>query len=148
MIPGSKVMVLSHCYPHTEDRLSGIWLHRVFAGNPYIHIKKSIRGAVLALWRLLKTKQLVIACFLFPAGVIAWLSRKRYILVGVGLDCILVGRHRWLGLLLYPVVRRARAIVFISEHNRRQFENCYGQRFTAKSRVILLPVEELTVGSY
>lgn len=90
--------------------------------------------------RLRRGKGLIIACWVIPAGLLAFLSGRPYIMYCLGLDCFWVERSRLVALLFRPILDRAEVLVFSSSRLRDALNSGYGTRYLAKSRVILLPV--------
>lgn len=132
--------ILTHNYPTPATPTAGIWLQRAF-GDQRVTVIGKWRGWWRG-WRAIRaSRELVVACWMMPAGVLAFLSGRPYVLYAIGLDCFLVQRHAWLAAALRPVAARARLITFASEHARRAFEEAYGDAFAAKSRLVRLPVD-------
>ena len=136
--------ILSHCYPTESTPTAGIWLKRAFGDAPAVLTCKWT-GWISAWRRIRKSDDVIVACWMIPAGIIACLSGKKYILYALGLDCFWVQRHPLVGWLLKPVARRASRITFSSQHLRNAFEAYYGDEFACKSSVVRLPVDEETL---
>jgi hypothetical protein len=134
------VVILTHNYPTAERPNSGIWIKRLWGDKPVVLLGK-FRGLLRAVLRLRRQKGIIVAYWMVPAGVVAWLSGRPYILNCVGLDIFLICRSRVLSALFRPVLNRARSLVFIGSHPMRVFESAYGDRYKHKSHLIYLPVD-------
>jgi hypothetical protein len=133
------MLILTHCYPESPTDNSGIWLKRSFDGFPVMKISKwgMTPRNVAALRR---GKGLIIACWVIPAGFLAYLSGRPYVMYCLGLDCFWVERSRLVALLFRPILDRACKLVFSSRRLHDAMNSGYGDRYLAKSQVIHLPV--------
>ena len=131
------MIVITHCYPDEKDRLSGIWLYRAF--NGFIEVLKISKWGFLnpSTYRQIRQKD-VIACFVIPAGFIARVSSKSYILYCIGLDCFWIQRYKWLAWLCESIFKEARAVVYHSERVRQTINAVYGGKYDGQ--VIHTPV--------
>lgn len=120
------MMVLTHCYPDSRDKLSGVWLHRAFSG--FLEVLKISKWGFLNpfLYRKLWGKRLL-ACFVVPAGFIAWLASKDYILYCIGQECFWIERHWWFAWFCRPIFESASTVVYHSERVRRAITTTYGK---------------------
>lgn len=87
-----------------------------------------------------KGKGLIVAAWIIPSGILAFLSGRPYIVFGLGLDCFWAERHKVIAWLWRPVLNRAVQIVFESQRVYNAIHNAYGDRYTDKMRIIHLPV--------
>jgi hypothetical protein len=133
--------IVTHCYPTPQSPNAGIWLRRVFDGADVVLVGK-LCGWWSAVRRVRDSAGPIVACWIFPAGIIAYLSGRQYVIYGLGLDCFWLSRSRILAWACLPVVSRARRIVFSSDTLRSAFRSAYGSRFDAKLQVIRLPIVE------
>ncbi|MGH8015592.1 MAG: hypothetical protein ACREBV_05330 [Candidatus Zixiibacteriota bacterium] len=134
------LLILTHNYPSPEDPNSGIWIKRLWGDKPVLLIGK-LKGIFGAAMKLRKDKRLIIAYWMFPAGFVAYLSGRPYILNCVGLDIFLICRSKILSLLFRPVLNKALKLVFIGAHPKNVFETAYGDKYKSKSHLIYLPVD-------
>lgn len=133
------MLVLTHCYPENSKDNSGIWLKRAFDGFPRMKISKwgMTPGNLL---KLRKGEGLIVACWVIPAGLLAYLSGRPYIMYCLGLDCFWVKRSKIIAWLFRPILDKACKLVFSSRHLCENLNAGYGERFLDKSQVIHLPV--------
>jgi hypothetical protein len=144
--------ILTHNYPGTKP-FAGIFIknmleliggeHRIighegFSYNPF-----------KLFWYLVKTFSTVVASrgpilafWIYPAGVLAWLCRRRYSLVCVGIDIFSICKSPLYMRLARPVLDRAVSLVFIGEYPMTVFMQAYGDRYKEKSSLIHLPVDQ------
>jgi hypothetical protein len=132
--------ILTHNWPGHPTPNAGIWLKRVFDGSPVITVGKR-RGWFKAWRQARQSLEPVVACWTFPAGLIAFLSGRPYVLYAIGLDVFWMKKSRLFSLLATPILRRARQIVFCSEHGEAAFMSRFGRDYEHKSRIIRFPVE-------
>ena len=131
------MIVLTHCYPTKDDPTSGIWLHRAFGG--FLDVVRIGKWDFLSPKTYLRTyKKDLIACFVIPAGLIALLSAKSYILYCLGRDCFWIERHGWFAWLCEPIFKRAKTVVYHSERVRQCISSAYGDKYYG--RIIPTPV--------
>ena len=135
-----EVIVLTHNYPSPEYPNSGIWIQRLWGETPVMRIGK-LKGLIGAVMKLRSDRRLIIAYWMFPAGLVAYLSGRPYILNCVGLDIFLICRSRILSFLFKPILKKALKLVFIGAHPQNVFEQAYGDEFKSKSHLIYLPVD-------
>lgn len=135
-----EVLILTHNYPTPEFPNSGIWIRRLWGDKPVLLIGK-LKGLVGAVRKLRQEKRLIIAYWMFPAGVVAYLSGRPYILNCVGLDVFLICRSKILSSFFKPILNRALKLVFIGSHPKKVFEEAYGDVYKSKSHLIYLPVD-------
>ena len=144
------VTLVTHNFPKDKTDSSGIFiknlwdlLEREYEVIGHEDFKtKNLLSYMLGVWRRLRQKRnLVVAYWIFPAGVLAYLSRRPYILNCVGLDIFMIRDSKILSWVARPVLKRALALVFIGQYPLTVFEQIYGQRFRAKSQLIHLPVD-------
>ena len=100
-----------------------------------------LKGLIGAVMKLRSDRRLIIAYWMFPAGLVAYLSGRPYILNCVGLDIFLICRCRFLSFLFKPILKKALKLVFIGAHPKNVFEKAYGDEFKSKSHLIYLPVD-------
>ena len=100
-----------------------------------------LKGLIGAVMKLRSDRRLIIAYWMFPAGLVAYLSGRPYILNCVGLDIFLICRSRILSFLFKPILKKALKLVFIGAHPQNVFEQAYGDEFKSKSHLIYLPVD-------
>ncbi len=134
------VLILTHNYPTPEYPNSGIWIKRLWGDRPVMLIGK-LKGLVGAVRKLRKDRRLVIAYWMFPAGLVAYLSGRPYILNCVGLDIFLICRSKLLSFLFRPILNKALKLVFIGAHPQKVFEEAYRDLYKSKSQLIYLPVD-------
>ncbi len=134
------LLILTHNYPTLEYPNSGIWIKRLWGDKPVLLIGK-LKGLIGAVLKLRKDRRLIIAYWMFPAGLVAYLSGRPYILNCVGLDIFLICRSKFLSFLFRPILKKALKLVFIGSHPKRIFEQAYGNEFKSKSHLIYLPVD-------
>lgn len=134
------VLILTHNYPTPDYPNSGIWIKRLWGDTPVLLTGK-LKGIFGAVRRLKQDNRLVIAYWMFPAGLVAYLSGRPYILNCVGLDVFLICRSKILSYLFKPIVNKALKLVFIGSHPKNVFEQAYGDAFKHKSHLIYLPVD-------
>ena len=134
------LIILTHNYPTPEFPNSGIWIKRLWGDTPVLLIGK-LKGLVGAVLKLRNDRRLVIAYWMFPAGLVAYLSGRPYILNCVGLDIFLICRNKLLSLLFKPILKKALKLVFIGAYPKKIFEQAYGDTFKDKSHLIYLPVD-------
>jgi hypothetical protein len=135
-----RVLVLTHCWPESSEDSSGVWLKRAFEGLPVMKIGKWGMFSLKSLVKLRRRQGVIIACWVIPAGVLAYLSGRPYIMYCLGLDCFWAKRHRLVAWLFRPILDKAAKLVFSSRHLRDTMNDPYGDRYTSKSQVIHLPV--------
>jgi len=134
------ILILTHNYPTPEYPNSGIWIKRLWGDKPVMLIGK-LKGLVGAVRKLRQDKRLIIAYWMFPAGLVAYLSGRPYILNCVGLDIFLICRSKLLSFFFRPVLKEALHLVFIGSHPKSVFEKAYGDSYKHKSHLIYLPVD-------
>lgn len=134
------LLILTHNYPTPEYPNSGIWIRRLWGDTPVLLIGK-LKGLIGAIWKLRRDRRLIIAYWMFPAGLVAYLSGRPYILNCVGLDIFLICRLKLLSFLFRPVLGKALKLVFIGAHPKKVFEQAYGDSYKSKSHLIYLPVD-------
>lgn len=100
-----------------------------------------LKGFFSSLRKLRKGKSLIIAYWIFPAGVLAWLSGRPYILNCIGLDIFMICRSTLLSVLFKPVLKKAKALVFIGAHPMKMLHDNYNNAFKDKSHLIYFPVD-------
>lgn len=83
----------------------------------------------------------MIAYWVFPAGIIAYLSRRPYVLNCIGIDVLMICSSGLWARMARPILDRAKALVFIGDYPLRIFEERYGDRYKEKTRLIYLPVD-------
>lgn len=132
------ITLITHCWPTDDKPGSGVWLKRAFPDAATIVISKW-RGWIHG-WVVARRCRLLLACWIIPAGAIAYLSGRPYILYALGLDCFWISRQPIIRWLFTPIVGKAAAIVFSSRTLQNAFEAGYGRRFRSKCRIIRLPV--------
>lgn len=133
------LLILTHNYPSAESPNSGIWIKRLWGDTPYMLIGK-LKGIIGAVLKLRKEERLIIAYWMFPAGFVAYLSGRSYILNCVGLDIFLICRSKILSFFFKPILNKAKKLVFIGSHPKNVFEKAYGDKYKHKSHLIYLPV--------
>lgn len=97
-------------------------------------------GLLRSLLDLRRGRGLIIAYWIFPAGILAWLSGRPYILNCVGLDVFIVCRSKLFSRLARPILDRACKLVFIGGYPMQLLRERYGERYTDKMHLIYLPV--------
>lgn len=135
-----NLLILTHNYPTKESPNSGIWIKRLWGDKPVMLIGK-LKGMLGSLLKLRKETGLIIAYWIFPAGVLAWLSGRPYILNCVGLDIFIMNRSPLISFLVKPILKKAEALVFIGSHPMNLFHKIYKNEFKDKSHLIYLPVD-------
>ena len=133
------MLILTHNYPSDAKDNSGIWIKRLWGDKPVMKIGLGL-GLIRSLMQLRSGKGLIIAYWTFPAGVLAWLSGRPYILNCVGLDVFIMQRHRWVAWLMKPVLNKAVKLVFIGGHPMRIVKAMYDGKYDDKMQLIYLPV--------
>ena len=134
------LLILTHNYPSEQRPNSGIWIKRLWGDKPVMLIGR-FKGLLTALRKLRKGQGTVIAYWMFPAGILADLSGRPYILNCVGLDVFMICPSSILSFLFRPVLNKADKLVFIGGHPKVVFEKRYGDRYKNKSHLIYLPVD-------
>ncbi len=134
------VLILTHNYPTPEYPNSGIWIKRLWGDTPVLLTGK-LKGLIAAVRKLKQDDRLVIAYWMFPAGLVAYLSGRPYILNCVGLDIFLICRSKILSYFFKPILNKALKLVFIGSHPKNVFEQAYGDVYKNKSHLIYLPVD-------
>jgi hypothetical protein len=134
------LLILTHNYPSPESPNSGIWIKRLWGDTPHMLIGK-VKGLLGAVLKLRQEKRLIIAYWMFPAGLVAYLSGRPFILNCVGLDIFIICRSKMLSFFFRPILNRAKKLVFIGSHPKNVFEKAYGDRYKHKSCLIYLPVD-------
>jgi len=140
MIAKKEVLIVTHCYPKDNKDSSGIWLKRAFEKYPVLKIGKYDMFSLNRLKEVKKHNGYLIACWVIPAGILAYLSGKPYIMYCLGLDCFWAKRHWWVALLFRPLLNRAKMLAFSSRHLMETLNAPYGDRYRSKSRVVHLPI--------
>ncbi len=143
------VTILTHNFPKDKTDNSGIFIKQLWdiIGMPYEvvgHVnfsKSNLLGYLITTWRQLRRgKGLIVAYWIYPAGLLAFLSGRRYILNCVGLDIFMVSRSRILAWVAVPVLNKADQLVFIGKYPMTVFNRRFGDRYRHKSHLIHLPV--------
>ena len=133
------LLILTHNYPTEQNPNSGIWIKRLWGDKPVMLIGR-FKGFLTALRKLRQGQGIIIAYWIFPAGILAYLSGRPYILNCVGLDVFMICPSSILSFLFRPVLNKAVKLVFIGGHPKNVFEKRYGSRYKNKSYLIYLPV--------
>ena len=134
------MIVLTHCYPTKDNPTSGIWLFRTFDGMGLVDrvIKIPKWGFLLPTTYKTIFQEHIIACFIIPAGLIAFFSSKSYILYCLGRDCFWIERYKWFAWLCEPIFKRAKTVVYHSERVRQAINSAYNNRYDGQ--IIHTPV--------
>ena len=135
-----NLLILTHNYPTEQSPNSGIWIKRLWGDKPVMLIGR-LKGFLKALRRLRQGQGTIIAYWMFPAGILAFLSGRPYILNCVGLDVFMICPSSILSFLFCPILKKADKLVFIGGHPKIVFEKRYGDRYKDKSHLIYLPVD-------
>ena len=143
------ITILTHNYPKYKSENSGtfirdLWnlidVEREFVG----HLKfrqVNLVSYLIGTWKELRRKKnLIVAYWIYPAGLLAWLSRRPYILNCIGVDIYALGKSKLFALMARPILDRALELVFIGHRPMRIFKEIYGSRYDNKSHLIYLPV--------
>lgn len=129
----TMVVAITHCYPTEENQTSGIWLKRLFENDSLgVHVVVVPKNPLKALkyFRRIREADKIIACWAWPAGCLAWLSRRPYVLYAIGLD-VFMARDSWFWRQIMKIVaRRARRVVFCGEHTQRIYYEIFGDEDT------------------
>ena len=133
------MLILTHNYPSGPKDNSGIWIKRLWEGEEVMKISIGF-GLLRSLRQLRRGKGLIIAYWIIPAGILAWLSGRPYILNCVGLDVFIVCRSRLLSFLFRPILNKACKLIFIGGFPMQLFRDRYGDRYARKMHLIYLPV--------
>lgn len=133
------MLILTHNYPADAKDNSGIWIKRLWHPQPVMKIGKGL-GLFNSLMELRRGKGLIVAYWIFPAGILAWLSGRPYILNCVGLDVFIICRSKLFSRLARPILDRASKLVFIGGHPMKLLHETYGERYVDKMQLIYLPV--------
>jgi hypothetical protein len=136
-----EALLITHCYPENETDNSGIWLKRAFDGLPVMRIGKWGMFSIGNIMKLRRGNGLIISAWIIPAGILAWLSGRPYIILGLGLDCFWAERYKPIAWLWRPVLNRALRLVFESQRVYNSIHNAYGDRYADKMHIIYLPVD-------
>lgn len=134
------VLAITHCYPKDSKDSSGVWLKRAFEKFNVLVIGKWDMFSLKRIMELRKGKGLLIACWVIPAGILAYFSGRPYIMYCLGLDCFWAKRHKIVAWLFRPILDRSVKMTFSSRHLMETMNAAYGDRFLVKSQVIHLPV--------
>lgn len=134
------LLILTHNYPSEQSPNSGIWIRRLWGDKPVMLIGR-FKGFVSALRKLRRGSGTIIAYWMFPAGILAYLSGRPYILNCVGLDVFMICPSSIISFLFRPILNKADKLVFIGGHPKIVFEKRYGDRYKDKSHLIYLPVD-------
>lgn len=134
------LLILTHNYPSEQSPNSGIWIKRLWGDKPVMLIGR-LKGLLTALLKLRSGSGTIIAYWMFPAGILAYLSGRPYILNCVGLDIFMICPSSILSFLFRPILNKADKLVFIGGHPKYVFEKRYGSRYKNKSHLIYLPVD-------
>ncbi|MFZ5980461.1 MAG: hypothetical protein ACOYVF_07490 [Candidatus Zixiibacteriota bacterium] len=144
------ITIVTHNFPKEKTDSSGIFIKNLWdiIDEEYEVIgyedfkSKSLPAYLLANWKKLRRrKNLIVAYWIFPAGILAYLSRRNYILNCVGLDIFMIRDSKLLKWMAKPILARAKELVFIGQHPKNVFERVYGDRYRHKSQLIHLPVD-------
>jgi len=144
------VTLVTHNFPKDKTDSSGIFIKNLWdiIDEEYEVVghedfkSKNLFSYLWGGWRQLRRgKNLIVAYWIFPAGVLAYLSRRPYILNCVGLDIFMIRDSKILSWIARPILSRALELVFIGRHPRAVFEKIYGDRYRSKSQLIHLPVD-------
>ena len=145
------VTVLTHNFPKDKTDSSGVFIKQLWdtigvhyeATGHEEFKRKNLLSYMFGVWRRLRQKKedLIVAYWIIPSGVLAFLSGRPYILNCIGLDIFMITRSRFYSWLTRPVLNRALELVFIGQHPKKVFEERYGERYIAKSHLIYLPVD-------
>jgi hypothetical protein len=144
------VTVLTHNFPRDKTDNSGIFIKQLWdrMGIAYEALgyqdfrKKNLLFYLFGVWRELRRgRGLVIAYWIFPAGLLARLSGRPYILNCIGLDIFMISRSRLLSWVAVPILNRARELVFIGKHPMAVFRKRFGDRYDEKSHLLYFPVD-------
>jgi len=133
------LLILTHNYPADAKDNSGIWIKRLWHPNPVMKIGKGL-GLFKSLLELRRGKELIVAYWIFPAGILSWLSGRPYILNCVGLDIFIICKSKLLIRMARPILDKASKLVFIGGHPMKVLADAYGDRYTDKMHLIYLPV--------
>jgi len=136
----ADLLILTHNYPTPEHPNSGIWIKRLWGDTPVMLVGK-LKGLIGSVMKLRRGKGLIVAYWILPAGLLAYLSGRPYILNCVGLDVFIICRSGILSFLARPILNKAIKLVFIGGHPMNLFEMRYGDAFKKKSHLIYLPVD-------
>lgn len=146
------ITVLTHNFPHAEKPFAGIFIKNMlelvggeyevigYRGFGYNPLKLTLY-LIRTFYTTMRHRTPLLAFWIYPAGVLAWLSGRRYSLVCVGVDIFSIVKRPLFCRLALPVLAKAEELIFIGAYPRQVFESAYGDRFQNKSRLIHLPVE-------
>ncbi len=144
------VTLVTHNFPKDNKDSSGIFIKNLWdlLGVDYEVMghenfkSKSLPSYLYEIRRRLRTKKnLIVAYWIFPAGLLAYLSGRPYILNCVGLDIFMIRDSKILKWIAKPILGRARELVFIGRHPMAVFEGVFGDKYRSKSHLIHLPVD-------
>lgn len=144
------VTILTHNFPTSTTDNSGIFIKQLWdaigmsyevVGHTTFRNNNLLNYIAGARRELKQRKGLIVAYWIFPAGLIAWLSGRPYILNCVGLDIFMIARSRLLSWIAIPILNKARELVFIGKYPMAVFRERFGEKYSHKSRLIYLPVD-------
>lgn len=141
-----KVLVITHCYPKDERDNAGVWIKQLWGDQDssvfdatVLHIPKIPRNIFKWLKEIKKINpDVIVAYWVMPAGVLAFLSGRKYILNIVGTDLYKLAGNRLLRVLLTPVIENADRLVFIGTAPKKMFDDMFGER--QNETLIYLPM--------
>lgn len=139
------VLVITHNYPKNEKDSSGIWIKRLWEGfDKYdvfiMSIPKvpiNIMYYLKQIWKL--NPDIIVAYWMAPAGILAYLSGVKYILNCVGIDVYKVQRSWLWKTAMKPVVDKAETLIFVGNKPMEILTEVYPE-IRWKSKLIYLPM--------
>lgn len=149
-----KLCILTHNFPKESDDAGGKFIkdmldlvdadYRVIGSRGFTRQGFALLKYCMKTWvQLLKNrKEIIIAFWTYPAGLLAFLAGRKYVVVAVGLDVYGICRSPILKVLFYPVFAKADKIVFIGMEPMLLFAEAYGSRFSYKTALAYFPVED------
>ncbi len=150
------MIVLTHNFPKHDKDPSGKFIADMLTLTGVEHQVVGERGfsrGILGLiayfavtwWRVIRTKGPILAFWMYPAGIIAYLTGRRYWMVCVGIDIYMVERSGILRSMMKPVIAKADTLIFIGEKPKRTFDEIYKNQFIDKEHLCYLPVERVFI---
>lgn len=140
-----RVLIITHNYPKNEKDSSGIWIKRLWEGfdkyDVFIMPIPKIPLRIFFYLRLIKfvNPDIIVAYWMAPAGVLAYLSGVKYILNCVGIDVYKTERSWVWRTAMWPIVNKAETLIFIGNKPMQVLTEVYPY-VGWKSKLIYLPM--------
>jgi glycosyltransferase involved in cell wall biosynthesis len=150
------MIVLTHNFPKHEKDPSGKFIADMLTltGAEYQVVgERGFARGIFGLFgymaktyvKVIPTKGPILAFWMYPAGILAYLTGRRYWMVCVGIDIYMVERSGILRSIMKPVIAKADTLIFIGEKPKRTFDEVYKNQFVDKEHLCYLPVEQVFI---